>query len=89
MPHRAAQVTAVRKFFFFLDARRRGRIAIKEVLCSPILQELLDLRRPDLSPDDLRSNWFSQQSAAQVRGCTMAVRGCSMAIGSRSRARRR
>ena len=67
MPHRAAQVTAVRKFFFFLDARRRGRIAIKEVLCSPILQELLDLRRPDLSPDDLRSNWFSQQSAAQVR----------------------
>ena len=64
--HRAVQVTAVRKFFFFLDARRRGRIAIKEVLCSPILQELLDLRRPDLSPDDLRSNWFSQQSAAQV-----------------------
>ena len=59
-------MTAVRKFFFFLDARRRGRIAIKEVLCSPILQELLDLRRPDLSPDDLRSNWFSQQSAAQV-----------------------
>ena len=57
----------MRKFFFFLDARRRGRIAIKEVLCSPILQELLDLRRPDLSPDDLRSNWFSQQSAAQVR----------------------
>ena len=60
------KVTAVRKFFFFLDARRRGRIAIKEVLCSPILQELLDLRRPDLSADDLRSNWFSQESAAQV-----------------------
>ena len=59
------KVTAVRKFFFFLDARRRGRIAIKEVLCSPILQELLDLRRPDLSADDLRSNWFSQESAAQ------------------------
>ena len=79
----------MRKFFFFLDARRRGRIAIKEVLCSPILQELLDLRRPDLSPDDLRCNWFSQQSAAQVRGCSVAVRGCSMAIGSRSKARRR
>ena len=38
----------------------------KQVLCSPILQELLDLRRPDLSADDLRSNWFSQESAAQV-----------------------
>ena len=37
-----------------------------QVLCSPILQELLDLRRPDLSADDLRSNWFSQESAAQV-----------------------
>lgn len=59
-------VTAVRKFFFFLDPRRRGRIRINDVLLSPILQELLDLRRPDLSAEDLRSNWFSQQSAAQI-----------------------
>ena len=59
-------VTAVRKFFFFLDPRRRGRIAIKDLLLSPILQELLDLRRPDLAPEDLRANWFSQQSAAQI-----------------------
>ena len=59
-------VTAVRKFFFFLDPRRRGRIAIKDLLLSPILQALLDLRRPDLAPEDLRANWFSQQSAAQI-----------------------
>ena len=59
-------MTAVRKFFFFLDPKRRGRISIQDVLCSPILQELLDLRRPDLSLDDLRTNWFSHESTAQI-----------------------
>ena len=46
-------VTAVRKFFFFLDPRRRGRIAIKDLLLSPILQELLDLRRREAERGDV------------------------------------
>ena len=78
---------AVRKFFFFLDSRRRGRVAINEVLCSPILQELLDLRRPDLSADDLRSNWFSQHSAAKMVVLAAAPRAtrCSSGPGPTSR----
>ena len=36
--------TAVRKFFFFLDPRRTGKVRVVDVLDSPILAELLDLR---------------------------------------------
>ena len=37
-------ITAVRKFFFFLDPKRTGRIYIKDILTSPILAELYELR---------------------------------------------
>lgn len=53
------RVTAARKFLFFLDPRRRGRVEIKQLLCSPILHELLDLRRPKIPLEELRRNWFS------------------------------
>jgi serine/threonine-protein phosphatase 2A regulatory subunit B'' len=53
------KVTAVRKFLFFLDPRRRGRVQIKQMLASPVTHELLELRRHDLQPDELRHNWFS------------------------------
>ena len=36
--------TAVRKFFFFLDPRRTGKVRVVDVLESPILAELLELR---------------------------------------------
>ena len=36
--------TAVRKFFFFLDPRRTGKVRVVDVLESPILEELLELR---------------------------------------------
>ena len=32
--------TAVRKFFFFLDPSRTGRVKIKDLITSPILAEL-------------------------------------------------
>ena len=51
--------TAVRKFLFFLDPRRRTRVPIKELLASPVTHELLELKRPDITPDELRHNWFS------------------------------
>jgi len=51
------KVTAVRKFFFFLDPRRRGRVSMQKMLASPILHELLELRRSDISPEELRQNW--------------------------------
>ena len=55
------KVTAVRKFLFFLDPRRRGRVPIKSILASAVTHELLELRRPDITQDELRHNWFSLQ----------------------------
>ena len=39
-------MTAVRKFLFFLDVPRKGRISLRAILSSPILHELFELRRP-------------------------------------------
>lgn len=35
--------TAVRKFFFFLDSLRTGRIRIRDVLASSFLEDLLEV----------------------------------------------
>lgn len=59
-------ITAVRKFFFFLDPKRTGRIYIKDMLTSPILAELYELRQEKLTPEELAQNWFSKQSALKV-----------------------
>eukprot|EP00967_Tisochrysis_lutea_P140017 scaffold255186_cov29-Tisochrysis_lutea.AAC.2 len=56
-PSGTHQVTAVRKFFFFLDPKRRGRISLHKLLSSPIMHELLELRRNDITPDELAYNW--------------------------------
>ena len=37
-------LTAVRKFFFFLDPKRTGKIFIKDMLNSPILNEFHELK---------------------------------------------
>ena len=52
--------TAVRKFMFFLDSRKRGRVSITDLLSSPILADLLDQR---VGP---QPNWFSAESALRV-----------------------
>jgi len=61
--------TAVRKFFFFLDPRHTSRIAIKDLVSSPILHELLQLH--SFSPGDPHDeaeayNWFSAPSTLRV-----------------------
>ena len=53
------KITAVRKFLFFLDPRRRGRVSIRAMLASPVTHELLELRRRDVAPEELRHNWFT------------------------------
>ena len=45
-------ITSVRKFFFFLDPKRTGKIQIKDMLTSPILAELYELRQPNMSVED-------------------------------------
>lgn len=64
------KVTAVRKFLFFLDPRRRGRVPIKALLASPVTHELLELRRPDIQPEELSMNWFSLQVQGWARSAT-------------------
>ena len=60
--------TAVRKFFFFLDPRRTGKIAIKDLITSFVHAELMDLRSDwdDEDEDRNASNWFSAQNALRV-----------------------
>ena len=60
--------TAVRKFFFFLDPLRTGKIKIQDVLACSFLDDLLELRDQSLSADLQESNWFSAPSALRVYG---------------------
>jgi serine/threonine-protein phosphatase 2A regulatory subunit B'' len=59
-------ITAVRKFIFYLDPKRTGKIMIKDMLTSPILAELYELRSQNMSVEDAMSNWFSVQSSLRV-----------------------
>jgi len=61
--------TAVRKFFFFLDPKRTGKIYIQQLLTSTITHELYELgQESPLSAREADSNWFSVQSAERVYG---------------------
>lgn len=56
---------ATQKFFFFLDAKKTGRIFIKEILVSAILAELYDLRS-EKTNEEFLNNWFSSQNASRI-----------------------
>merc|ERR1712168_523482 len=60
--------TAVRKFFFFLDPMRTGKIKIQDILSCSFLDDLLELRDEVLSKDKQESNWFSAPSALRIYG---------------------
>ncbi|KAJ3047577.1 Serine/threonine-protein phosphatase 2A regulatory subunit B'' subunit gamma [Rhizophlyctis rosea] len=60
--------TAVRKFIFFLDPLRRGKISIQTILLSPILTEMFELRENEMSRDYERTNWFSAYSSLRIYG---------------------
>lgn len=60
--------TAVRKFFFFLDPMRTGKIKIQDILACSFLDDLLELRDEELPKDAQQSNWFSAPSALRVYG---------------------
>ena len=66
--HNFYTCTAVRKFFFFLDPLRTGKIRIQDILASSFLDELLELRDQDLAKDVQEGNWFSAPSALRVYG---------------------
>ncbi|KAJ1554398.1 hypothetical protein HK096_003746, partial [Nowakowskiella sp. JEL0078] len=54
-------ITATRKFFFFLDPSRRGKVSIEKIVLSPILDEFFEVR--DLNERRELINWFSGKSA--------------------------
>lgn len=56
---------ALSKFSFFLDPKRLGKVFIKDILTSPILAELYDLRS-DKNDEEFINNWFSLQNAKKV-----------------------
>lgn len=60
--------TAVRKFFFFLDPMRTGKIKIQDVLACSFLDDLLELRDNELPKDLQEANWFSAPSALRIYG---------------------
>jgi len=60
--------TGVRKFFFFLDPLRTGRIKILDILACGFLDDLLELRDEDLATEVQEANWFSAPSALRVYG---------------------
>lgn len=60
--------TAVRKFIFFLDPLRTGKVRIQDILACSFLDDLLELRDEDLPKDSLEANWFSATSALRVYG---------------------
>jgi serine/threonine-protein phosphatase 2A regulatory subunit B'' len=61
-------VHAVRKFFFFLDPLRTGKIRIRDILTCNFLDDLLELRDVDIPKDAQEMNWFSAPSALSVYG---------------------
>jgi Ca2+-binding EF-hand superfamily protein len=58
--------TCIRKFSFFHDKCKQGRMKIDSIVFSPILSELLELTNINLCPDLLVSNWFSSRSTLKV-----------------------
>ena len=60
--------TAVRKFFFFLDPNKKGRIRIKSLITSSMLNEFFDLRSENLTEEEEKLNWFSALSALRIYG---------------------
>uniref|UniRef100_A0A1B0GKZ4 Serine/threonine-protein phosphatase 2A regulatory subunit B'' subunit gamma n=2 Tax=Lutzomyia longipalpis TaxID=7200 RepID=A0A1B0GKZ4_LUTLO len=60
--------TAVRKFFFFLDPARTGKIRVRDILSHSFLDELMELRDDESPKDSQELNWFSAPSALSVYG---------------------
>ncbi|KAI8907209.1 hypothetical protein EDD86DRAFT_180396, partial [Gorgonomyces haynaldii] len=58
----------LRKFMFFLDPSRKGKVSILSLLNSRILNEFCELRDQNLPENVLRNNWFSSFSALRTYG---------------------
>eukprot|EP00388_Colpodella_angusta_P007922 GDKJ01022005.1.p1 GENE.GDKJ01022005.1~~GDKJ01022005.1.p1 ORF type:complete len:450 (+),score=74.94 GDKJ01022005.1:27-1352(+) len=57
--------TAVRRFFFFLDVKRRGGVRISDLLLSRVFVDFFEMRNECHVPSD-SPNWFSGESLLRV-----------------------
>ncbi|XP_050438348.1 serine/threonine-protein phosphatase 2A regulatory subunit B'' subunit gamma-like [Adelges cooleyi] len=57
---------AVRKFFFYLDPLRTGKIRIVDILSCGFLDDLLELREETWCKESQKKNWFSVPSALRI-----------------------
>ncbi len=55
-------LVAQRKFFFFLDPKRTGKIYINDIVTSNILTEFLEMSERNPNANDVANNWFSLQN---------------------------
>ena len=55
-------IAVMRKFRFFHDPHRQEKYKIEDILFSPVLAELLELRQEGIEPEELEYNWFSAAS---------------------------
>uniref|UniRef100_A0A915KQ75 Serine/threonine-protein phosphatase 2A regulatory subunit B'' subunit gamma n=1 Tax=Romanomermis culicivorax TaxID=13658 RepID=A0A915KQ75_ROMCU len=60
--------TAVRRFMFFLDPKRLGKVKIIDILASGFLDDLLELSFLGQKADKLEQNWFSVANTLRVYG---------------------
>ena len=59
-------LVAQRKFFFFFDPKRTGRISINEVVTSSVINEFLEMGDDRLTPQELAGNWFSEENFRRI-----------------------
>ena len=56
---------AARRFLFLFDSSQRHKVRIRELIKSPVLDELLILRQ-ELTEEELQGNWFAPATAREV-----------------------
>eukprot|EP00053_Salpingoeca_punica_P009195 m.82376 g.82376 ORF g.82376 m.82376 type:complete len:531 (-) comp14912_c0_seq2:234-1826(-) len=61
-------VYACRKFLFFLDPLRSGRVRIDSLLLSEIFAEFLQLQEAKLPKKQLAANWFALPTLTRIHG---------------------
>ena len=59
-------LVAQRKFFFFFDPKRTGKISINEVVTSDVINEFLEMGDDRLTPQELAANWFSEDNFRRI-----------------------
>lgn len=60
-------LVAQRKFFFYLDPKRTGKILIKDIVSSPILKEFLEMKERSVQAENNNlNNWFSNTSFFKI-----------------------